>query len=163
MAKRRKTDVLILAAGGIVTRDGPERLVAVVQLRKNREWALPKGKLDRGEDAVAAAEREVREETGHAVTVRTHLGTLAYESSRGPKQVEFWHMTITDDPPRKLMRDVRRVEWLTPAAAVAKLSLARERAFLLRVAPVVFGHPIEFRPSLLWRLWAWLRAAFGFG
>ena len=40
-------------------------LIAVVRQRKRNEWVLPKGKLDAGETARAAAEREVLEETGH--------------------------------------------------------------------------------------------------
>jgi 8-oxo-dGTP diphosphatase len=163
MPKRGKTETPILAAGGIVTRGEAEKLVAVVQLRKNRDWMLPKGKLDRGEDAVTAAEREVREETGHAVTVHDHLGTLSYRTSRGPKRVDFWHMTATNAPPRKLARDVRRVEWLPPAIAIEKLTLPRERAFLREVAPAVFGQPIAAPPRAgpLVRLWRWLRGLFG--
>jgi 8-oxo-dGTP diphosphatase len=121
---------------------------------------LPKGKLGRHEDALTAARREVLEETGHHVTVHDFLGTVSYDVRRGSKVVQFWHMTITDEPPRKLTRDVRRIEWLTPAAAVAKLSHPRERAFLAQVAPVVFGHELQARPGLLQRLWTWLRRRF---
>ncbi len=160
---RRKADEPILAAGGIVTRDEPERLVAIVQLRKNREWALPKGKLDPGEDALAAARREVLEETGHTVVVHQHLGTLAYQSGRGPKQVEFWHMTLANDAPRKLKGDVRRVRWLPPEDAIEKLTLPREQAFLRQVAPVVFSRtlPEPARPGLVQRFWSWLRRMLG--
>jgi 8-oxo-dGTP diphosphatase len=49
----------VLAAGGIVLRQGQTPLVAVVRLRKRNEWVLPKGKLDDGETPRAAAEREV--------------------------------------------------------------------------------------------------------
>src|SRR5882757_4736655 len=70
----------VLAAGGIVLRQGQTPLVAVVRLRKRNEWVLPKGKLDDGETPRAAAEREVLEETGHAVAVHEFLGTLVYES-----------------------------------------------------------------------------------
>jgi 8-oxo-dGTP diphosphatase len=63
-------DQPILAAGGIVVRGNTRPTVAIVQLRKDGDWVLPKGKLNRGEDALEAAQREVREETGHAVTVK---------------------------------------------------------------------------------------------
>ena len=52
----------VMAAGGIVLRQGQTPLVAVVRLRKRNEWVLPKGKLDDGETPRAAAEREVVEE-----------------------------------------------------------------------------------------------------
>ena len=66
----------VLAAGGIVLRQEQPPRIAVVRLRKRNEWVLPKGKLDDGETARAAAEREVNEETGHDVNVNEFLGTL---------------------------------------------------------------------------------------
>ena len=51
----------VLAAGGIVLRRETPPRFAVVRLRKRNEWVLPKGKLDDGETARAAAEREVLE------------------------------------------------------------------------------------------------------
>ncbi len=68
-----------MAAGGIVLRQEQPPRFAVVRLRKRNEWVLPKGKLDDGETPRAAAEREVMEETGHAVSVHEFLGTLVYE------------------------------------------------------------------------------------
>ena len=52
----------VLAAGGIVVREASEQLIAVVRLRKDKSWVLPKGKLKPGEDALAGARREVMEE-----------------------------------------------------------------------------------------------------
>ena len=75
----------VLAAGGIVLRQNETPLFAVVRLRKRNEWVLPKGKLDDGETARDAAEREVLEETGHDVAVHEFLGTLVYESGGAPK------------------------------------------------------------------------------
>ena len=66
----------VVAAGGIVLRQGETPLIAVVRLRKRNEWVLPKGKLDDGETAREAAQREVLEETGHDVVVHEFLGTL---------------------------------------------------------------------------------------
>ncbi len=129
----------VLAAGGIVLRQAATPLVAVVRLRKRNEWVLPKGKLDRGETPRAAAEREVNEETGHAVAVHEFLGTLVYESRGGSKVVHFWRMEAGDAPVRKLMRDVKAVEWLPLADAVERLSRGYERAFLENVGPIALS------------------------
>jgi 8-oxo-dGTP diphosphatase len=114
-------------------------LAAGVRLRKRNEWVLPKGKLDRGETPRAAAEREVNEETGHDVAVHEFLGTLVYESRGGSKVVHFWRMEAGAEPVRKLMRDVKAVEWLPLADAVERLSRGYERAFLENVGPIALS------------------------
>jgi len=129
----------VLAAGGIVLRQAATPLVAIVRLRKNNEWVLPKGKLDKGETPRAAAEREVNEETGHDVAVQEFLGTLVYESRAGSKVVHFWRMEAGPEPVRKLMRDVKAVEWLPLGDAVERLSRGYERAFLENVGPIALG------------------------
>ena len=129
----------VLAAGGIVLRQAAAPLVAIVRLRKNNEWVLPKGKLDRGETPRAAAEREVNEETGHDVAVHEFLGTLVYESRGGSKVVHFWRMEAGAEPVRKLMRDVKAVEWLPLVDAVERLSRGYERAFLENVGPIALA------------------------
>jgi 8-oxo-dGTP diphosphatase len=129
----------VLAAGGIVLRQAATPLVAIVRLRKRNEWVLPKGKLDRGETPRAAAEREVNEETGHDVSVHEFLGTLVYDSRAGAKVVHFWRMEAGPEPSRKLMRDVKAVEWLPLADAVERLSRGYERAFLENVGPIALS------------------------
>jgi len=126
----------VTAAGGIVLRQAKTPLVAVVRLRKRDEWVLPKGKLDDGETPRAAAEREVLEETGHAVFVHEFLGTLVYEARSGSKVVHFWRMEAGDAPVRQLMRDVRAVDWLPLREAIERLSRGYERAFLESVGPI---------------------------
>jgi len=128
-----------MAAGGIVLRQAKPPLVAVVRLRKRNEWVLPKGKLDDGETPRAAAEREVLEETGHAVAVHEFLGTLVYEARGGSKVVHYWRMEAGDAPVRELMRDVRAVDWLPLGDAVERLSRGYERAFLENVGPIALS------------------------
>ncbi|MCA6122272.1 NUDIX hydrolase [Bradyrhizobium sp. WSM 1704] len=126
----------VMAAGGIVLRrEAPPRF-AVVRLRKRNEWVLPKGKLDDGETARAAAEREVLEETGHAVDVHEFIGTLVYESGGRSKVVHYWRMDAGGKPVRELMSDIREVDWLPLDQALERLSRGYERAFLENVGPI---------------------------
>lgn len=126
----------ILAAGGIVVRGGRMPLIAVVQLRRRRDWMLPKGKLNRGENACAAAKREVLEETGHSVSIHEFLGTISYDVGGRPKVVQFWRMEANGQPVRELMHDVRAVAWLPLRAAIRKLSHPREQVFLRSAGPI---------------------------
>jgi len=129
----------VLAAGGIVLRQAEPPLIAVVRLRKRNEWVLPKGKLDDGETARDAAEREVLEETGHEVCVHEFLGTLVYESGGRSKVVHYWRMETSGGQVYELMDDVRAVDWLPLDAAVERLSRSYERAFLEHVGPLALA------------------------
>ncbi|HEY7229673.1 MAG TPA: NUDIX domain-containing protein [Pseudolabrys sp.] len=123
----------IMAAGGIVVAPGKTPLVAIVQRRKDDRWVLPKGKLKSRESALAAAQREVREETGHRVAVQDYLGVVSYDTSDGPKIVQFWRMRSLGSADHRLMRDIKAVKWLPFEAAVARLNLPVERAFLAHI------------------------------
>jgi 8-oxo-dGTP diphosphatase len=128
--------VPVMAAGGIVMRREQPTLIAVVRLRKRDEWVLPKGKLDEGETARAAAKREVLEETGHNVTVHEFLGTLVYESGGRSKVVHYWRMEAGNTQTRELMNDIRAVDWLPLDEALVRLSRGYERTFLENVGPL---------------------------
>ena len=73
------------AAGGILMRRGRTPLFAIVQRRKDNAWVLPKGKLKPRESAVAAARREVVEETGHGARVHEYLGAISYKAGPPPE------------------------------------------------------------------------------
>ncbi|MBV8837368.1 MAG: hypothetical protein JO000_12575, partial [Alphaproteobacteria bacterium] len=49
MRESAKVPTAVLAAGGIVVREARRPLIAVVRLRKEKAWVLPKGKLKAGE------------------------------------------------------------------------------------------------------------------
>ena len=49
-------------AGGIVIQETTGKVLVVEQL--NNTWSLPKGHIDLGEDALSAAQREIKEESG---------------------------------------------------------------------------------------------------
>lgn len=128
-----------MAAGGIVLRRGSTPLIAIVRQRKRNEWVLPKGKLDDGETPKEAAHREVLEETGHDVAIHEFLGTLVYQSGGRSKVVHFWRMEADGGPVRKLMNDIKAVDWLTLDDAIARLSREYERAFLTQIGPIALA------------------------
>jgi 8-oxo-dGTP diphosphatase len=127
----------ILAAGGIVLRDGSRPRIAIVRLRRGKDWVLPKGKLYPGERPHVAAKREVLEETGHDVSVHEFLGSMSYPVDRKIKIVQFWHMRAIGGPVRELDRDVKAVKWLPLKEAIETLSRPHEKVFLANVGPVV--------------------------
>ncbi|WTL50751.1 NUDIX hydrolase [Streptomyces sp. NBC_01497] len=90
------------------------------------DWSHPKGKLKHGESALAAALREVLEETGHYCVPGARIGTVDYEVDGRPKTVEYWaaeesggSFTPGDE--------VDRILWLSPAAARERLTQPRDR------------------------------------
>jgi 8-oxo-dGTP diphosphatase len=134
--KSKKTRAPVLAAGGIVMRDASEPLIAIVRLRKGKAWVLPKGKLKPGEDAIAAAAREAKEETGYDVSVHEFLGSMASAAGNKHKVVQFWRMRAIGAPVRKLMPDVKAMKWLPLQEAIDTLTHPHERVFLSNVGPV---------------------------
>jgi len=147
MKSHAKSRTPVQAAGGIVVREAPEPLIAIVRLRKDKEWVLPKGKLKPKEDALAAARREVEEETGHDVSVHEYLGTLSHPTRDSQKIIQFWHMRANAKPARKLMRDVKAVQWLPLEQAVETLSRPHERAFLEQVGPTALTSEHRGKPT----------------
>jgi 8-oxo-dGTP diphosphatase len=134
----------ILAAGGIVLREGSRPRIAIVRLRSDKSWVLPKGKLYPGERAPVAAKREVLEETGHEVSVHEFLGSMSYSVDGKIKIVQFWHMRAVGGPVRELTYDIKAVKWLSLKRAIDTLTRAHEKVFLANVGPVALKATKQF-------------------
>jgi 8-oxo-dGTP diphosphatase len=121
----------VRAAGAVLWRAAGESIeVCVVHRPYRADWSLPKGKLDAGEHPLAAAVREVEEETGVRGEPQSRLPDVAYRLPDGtPKTVEFWLMRAGDGPAADPVdpAEVDIVRWLPPADAVAKLSYPDDR------------------------------------
>lgn len=128
----------VTAAGGVLWRPSggsqPAVEIAVIHRPKHDDWSLPKGKLDPGENWTEAAEREVFEETGYRTRIGAGLGQVTYlqHPPEGPtrrKVVRYWSMEALAGAfsPHE---EVDALEWLSPAAARARLSYERDRGIL---------------------------------
>ncbi len=119
----------VLAAGGIIwrpTAEANEIEVLLVHRPRYRDWTFPKGKLHKGEPLIAAAVREVAEETGLSVIVGHRMPAVRYRTLDGPKEVTYWVMR-----PRSgefvANREVDEVRWVPMSRARKKLSYAHDR------------------------------------
>ncbi|MFG3498565.1 NUDIX hydrolase [Streptomyces sp. NPDC047928] len=120
----------VRAAGCVLWRAGRSGLeVCLVHRPRYDDWSHPKGKLKRGENALAGAVREVLEETGHHCVPGVPLPTIRYEAKGRPKEVAYWAAeavdgTFTPSP------EVDRVAWLTPRAAERLLTYPHDRRLI---------------------------------
>jgi 8-oxo-dGTP pyrophosphatase MutT (NUDIX family)/phosphohistidine phosphatase SixA len=121
----------IRAAGCVVWRYGSqEPEVLVVHRPRWNDWTFPKGKLDPGERPIAAAVREVEEETGLRVWPGPRLRDDHYTVSSGqPKVVSYW----CAQPPRlanitgfQPNAEIDQVQWLSVTKARKTLTYPRD-------------------------------------
>ena len=119
----------VVSAGVVVF--GPSRTVLLVHRPKYDDWSFPKGKVDPGERAVAAAVREAVEETGLRVRLGAPLASQRYPIRGGMKTVLYWTGRPTDG------HDVSTYE---PNAEIDKVQWVRaERARGL----LTYEHDVE--------------------
>jgi 8-oxo-(d)GTP phosphatase len=126
---------IVLAAGAVLWRRGPDGgpEVALVHRPKYDDWSLPKGKLLPQEHPVAAAVREVREETGFGAVLGLPLPTQHYLALGRPKQVDYWAARALggDFTPS---HEVDQLMWTPAGEAPARLTHPRDGDLVARFA-----------------------------
>jgi 8-oxo-(d)GTP phosphatase len=122
---------LVPAAGAVLWRPSPDGGLetAVAHRPRYDDWSLPKGKLDAGEHALMAAVRETTEETGLTAVVGRRSVQTCYPIPEGTKRVDYWLMSPSGGS-FEPNDEVDELRWLPPAAAVAQVSHAHDRAVL---------------------------------
>jgi 8-oxo-(d)GTP phosphatase len=142
---------VVLAAGGVVWRLRPEGDPEILVVHRPRydDWSLPKGKLDPGEHRLAAAVREVREESGAHGVPQVRLRTVNYLTGEPgvEKQVEYWSMRCLADDGHKPDHEVDVRQWVPLASARDLLTYAHDRGVVAAYAtlPPVAGVVVLIR------------------
>jgi 8-oxo-dGTP diphosphatase len=153
---------VILAAGGVLYRHAAEgEEVLVIHRKRYGDWTLPKGKLKDGEQLIAAALREVEEETGCVARIDKYLGAIGYEVNNIPKAVLFWRMSLVKQTQIEDRDEVAEALWMPVTAAVQRLSYADERALVLRATKGVQNYTepaaMDLPPLRGYQRWLWAK------
>jgi 8-oxo-dGTP pyrophosphatase MutT (NUDIX family) len=139
--RKRLRRVEETSAGGIVldTADpgANAALIGRIDRRGRLLWSLPKGHLEEGESAEAAAVREVAEETGITGEVVAPLGSIDFwfvaDGQRVHKTVHHYLLLKVAGELSDADVEVTEVAWVPLGEAGERLAYADERALVEKV------------------------------
>lgn len=145
----------IHSAGGIayrIQRKADHSLVQVALIATDKEcrrWQLPKGRLYPSEESLAAALREVEEETGLATEYESFLKTVQYQyfdtyartvPEKVYKKVDFYLLRVVGGRLSDQSVEVQKVEWTAADEARDRLAYDGERDCIELALEYLNGH-----------------------
>ena len=128
------------SAGGVVINQAMGKILVVNQ--HGRSWSLPKGHIDPGEDALQAAQREIREESGlHKLVMIKSLGSYQrhkmgqdnHDDSGELKTIHMYLFTTDQNILAPEDKDNPEARWVDPNSVAELLTHRKDKEFYLRI------------------------------
>ena len=117
----------IRAAGVVLLRETPHGQEFLLVHRPGRaDWSLPKGKIESGEHALAAAVRECDEESGYTPVLMAPLPSQSYSVGSRPKVVNYWRGRVREEVGFAPDDEIDEVLWLPIDKAADQLTYPSE-------------------------------------
>lgn len=113
----RKHFEVVYAAGGVVQHQGK-----CLMIYRRGKWDLPKGKIDEGEDAPAAALREIAEECNIEAVIESKLCSTWHHYWLEGKIIlkkTKWYLMSTSNPESikpQIEEDIEQIQWMDRVA-----------------------------------------------
>ena len=126
------------SAGGIVTNGDGEILVVS---QHGTSWSLPKGHIDPGEDAIAAAKREIWEESGIdelelirelGTYQRYKIGADGGEDRSELKTITMFLFRTTQNSLKPVDPDNPEARWVAKGEVAKLLTHPKDKEFFLK-------------------------------
>jgi ADP-ribose pyrophosphatase YjhB (NUDIX family) len=131
------------SAGGVVLNKKGQVLVVN---QRGKSWSLPKGHIEEGEEVLAAARREIHEESGLSGLKlvkplgsyeRARIGLNGGENGSESKKLTFFLFEAAGEELRPIDPDNPEARWVDRAEVAALLTHPKDREFFLQVLPQI--------------------------
>jgi 8-oxo-dGTP diphosphatase len=107
----------IVATGGFVTNSQGQVLLS--KSPRYGDWEFPSGQVEESETILHALEREVFEETGIIVRVKSLVGIYSNTCKPSIINIDFICEYISGEP--KISEESTQVEWVDPEEALSRM------------------------------------------
>lgn len=124
---------MIRGAGAVIWREETPFNLEVLLIHRPDydDWTFPKGKVEDTESPIAAAYREVKEETGIDAVFGQYLGTTSYKVEDNKKKIKYWMARAKAQPQEFIPNsEVDKIEWVDTKTARHFLTHKEDRDLL---------------------------------